>query len=470
MKLHNTLSRSKEEFIPADGKTALVYTCGPTVYLFAHIGNMRTYIGQDILVRALKLGGFAVRRAMNITDVGHLTSNADDGDDRMEIGAAREGKSAWDIADFYLKAFNEDFSSLNCIRPEIVCKATDHIPEMVALVKKLEDKGYTYKTADGIYFDTSKFADYHKLAGKSHIDGLRSGARVEFSDEKRNPGDFALWKFSPSDKKRQMEWPSPWGVGFPGWHIECSAMGMKYLGETMDIHCGGVDHIAVHHTNEIAQSEAATGKPFSRFWLHHEFLLMGGVKMAKSSGGFLTLKGLLEKGYQPLVYRYLVLGAHYRTQLEFSWEAMDFAQKSLSTMKANVSGLLETCGGKPPSGAQPEAPALSSYLAEFKAAVLDDLNTARAISILWEVLRNHELAAADKLAFAAFADTVFGLDLLKQEAGTAVPAEVLALVEERAKARKEKDFKKADEMRLKAEALGYIIKDTPKGPVCVKKG
>jgi len=469
MKLYNTLSRSKEEFRPADGKTALIYTCGPTVYDFAHVGNLRAYVSQDLLVRALKLAGFSVRRAMNITDVGHLTSNADEGDDRMEIGAAREGKSAWDIAAFYTKVFLEDYSSLNCMTPDVVCKATEHIPEMIALVRRLEEKGYTYKTADGIYFDTSKFDGYHKLAGKSHIDGLKSGARVEFSDEKRNPSDFALWKFSPSDKKRQMEWPSPWGVGFPGWHIECSAMGMKYLGETMDIHCGGVDHVAVHHTNEIAQSEAATGKPFSRFWVHNEFLLMGSAKMAKSAGGFVTVKTLRDKGYNPLAYRYLLLGAHYRTQLEFSWDSMDFAQKSLSTMKANISGLLEACGGKIPASSALEAPALSARAAEFRDAVLDDLNTAKAVSVLWEVLRSHDLSAGDKLAFSAFADTILGLDLLKAEAAAEVPAEVLALVEERARARKEKDFKKADEIRLKAEGLGYIIKDTPKGPVCSKK-
>ncbi|MCX5783760.1 MAG: class I tRNA ligase family protein, partial [Elusimicrobia bacterium] len=261
MLLYNTLSRRKEKFSPINPPKVGIYACGPTVYNFAHIGNFRTYIFEDVLKRALILCGYEVRHVMNITDVGHLVSDADEGEDKMELGADREGKTARDIAKYYTEAFFKVFKSLNCLMPDILCKATEHIAEMIELIKMLEQKGFTYRISDGIYFDSSKFAHYSRLAGKSHIEGLKSGARVEFNAEKKNPSDFALWKFSPTDKKRQMEWPSPWEAGFPGWHIECSAMAMKYLGETIDIHCGGVDHIAVHHTNEIAQSEAATGKP-----------------------------------------------------------------------------------------------------------------------------------------------------------------------------------------------------------------
>ncbi|NLO92134.1 MAG: cysteine--tRNA ligase, partial [Elusimicrobia bacterium] len=404
MKLYNTLTRLKEDFTPGKPPQATIYTCGPTVYNFAHIGNFRTYIFEDVLKRVLEAQGFNPRHVMNVTDVGHLVSDDDAGEDKMELGSQREGKTAWELARFYEKAFFDGFSSLNCRMPDIVCRATEHIPEMIALVRKLEADGFTYKTGDGIYFDTSKFPHYYRLAGKSHIEGLKAGARVQFSEEKRSAADFALWKFSPQDKKRQMEWPSPWGTGFPGWHIECSAMAMKYLGDTLDIHCGGVDHVAIHHTNEIAQSEAATGKPFARFWVHGEFLVTkDAAKMAKSSGEFLTLEVLVKKGFEPLDYRYLCLGAHYRTQLVFSWEAMEFARTSLAKLREAARAASAVCEGAA------DAKGAEKHMAEFDSAVADDMNMPRALAAVWEGLRDAALSPAAKLALAKNADAVLGL-------------------------------------------------------------
>jgi len=441
-----------------------MYACGPTVYNYAHIGNFRTYIFEDVLRRALALEGYNVRHVMNVTDVGHLVSDADEGEDKMEVGASREGKTAWDIAAFYTEAFFRDFAALNCLPPTVKCKATEHIKEMIELVRTLEKKGFTYRTSDGIYFDTSKFPTYDRLAGESHISGLKTGARVTFSDEKRNPADFALWKFSPTDKKRQMEWPSPWGVGFPGWHIECSAMAMKHLGQTLDIHCGGVDHIAVHHSNEIAQSEAATGKPFVNYWVHGEFLVTkNSEKMAKSSGEFLTVEYLKKKNYDPLDYRYLCFGAHYRTQLEFSWEAMDFAHKSLATLRSTLAALRKNNPAVPADVSR--SAALKTYVEQFRQAVSDDMNMPKALSVLWEVLRGHDIADGEKIAFAAYADKVLALNLLEEKKQAALAPELMALIEERVQARKAKNFARSDELRKELEAKGVLVKDTPKGTV-----
>jgi len=311
LKFYNTLTRKLEDFNPLNPPNVGLYTCGPTVYMYAHIGNLRTYIFEDILKRVLLANNYKVNHVMNITDVGHLTSDADTGDDKLEKEAIKENKNAWEIAAFYTAAFQKDLEELNIIPPDIWCKATDHINEQIELVKKLESKGFTYRTDDGIYFDTSKVADYGKLAGLD-IEGLRAGIRVEMVAGKKNPTDFALWKFSPTNVKRQMEWDSPWGKGFPGWHIECAAMSMKYLGETFDIHCGGIDHIPVHHTNEIAEAESATGKPFVKYWLHGEFLELKEGRMGKSEGNAILVSTLKEKGFDPLSYRYLVLNTHYR--------------------------------------------------------------------------------------------------------------------------------------------------------------
>jgi len=451
MQLYNTLTKKKQNFTPLNTAGATLYTCGPTVYNYAHIGNLRTYIFEDLLVRVLRTE-FPVKHVMNITDVGHLTSDADSGEDKMELGAARDGKSAWDIAKFYEKKFFEDFDSLNCTRPTIVSRATENIKEMIALVKTLEEKGYTYKTSDGIYYDTSEFPSYSNLAGAAHISGLKSGARVEFNDEKKNPSDFALWKFSPKNQKRQMEWDSPWGVGFPGWHIECSAMAMKYLGPTIDIHCGGVDHIAVHHTNEIAQSEAATGKQYVRYWVHGEFLVLHAGKMSKSAGTFLTLDALKQQGYSPLDYRYLCLTAHYRTQLEFTFESLDYARTSLRGLSDRVKNLQDNAVDKA---------VLAALKENFLTALRDDLNAPKALALVWETLKEN-ISDGTKKELIKFADTIFALDMFKTEE-VQIPPEVQKLLDARAAARKNKDFKKSDELRDEIAALGYIVRDTPQG-------
>lgn len=462
MFLYNTATHHKDEFLPQNPKQVTMYCCGPTVYNYAHIGNLRTYIFEDLLTRTIRLH-YPLKHVMNVTDVGHLVSDQDDGEDKMEVGAAREGKSAWDIAKFYEEKFWADFDALNCTRPTVISRATQHIKEMIALVKTLEEKGYTYRTSDGIYYDTSKFDRYDALVGHARISGLQGGARVEMSDEKRNPTDFALWKFSPKDKKRQMEWDSPWGVGFPGWHIECSAMAMKYLGNTLDIHCGGIDHVTIHHTNEIAQSEAATGQKYVNYWVHGEFLILRSGKMSKSGGTFVTLATLKEKGYDPLAYRYLCLTAHYRTQLEFTFESLDAAAKSLENLRALSRGVLAQAQGK-------EADC-QAWKDKFAAAMEDDLNAPKALAVVWEGVRSADMNAEQKLSFLRFADSILALDLFKEkkEEPLALPQEVQTLLEERARARAAKDYKKSDELRDAIAKLGYVVKDTPKGQQAEKK-
>ncbi len=465
MYLYNTATRHKDEFKPQNPPYVTMYCCGPTVYNYAHIGNLRTYIFEDLLARTLRLQ-YSLKHVMNITDVGHLVSDADDGEDKMEVGAAREGKSAWDIAKFYEQKFWQDYDALHCSRPTVISRATQHIQEMINLVKTLEEKGYTYRTSDGIYYDTSKFARYDALVGHAHISGLQGGARVELSDEKRNPTDFALWKFSPKDKHRQMEWDSPWGVGFPGWHIECSAMAMKYLGHTLDIHCGGVDHVTIHHTNEIAQSEAATGQKYVNYWVHGEFLILRSGKMSKSGGTFVTLEVLKEKGYEPLAYRYFCLGAHYRTQLEFSYESMDAAAKSLKNLRALA------CQTKEQAGTNVQETEKSrAWKEKFTAAMQDDLNAPKALAITWEAVRAGDLSAAEKTDFLQFADTILALDLFKvtQEKPAQIPAEIQALLDERQAARSAKDWAKSDVLRAQINQAGYEVKDTPQGQVVCKK-
>jgi cysteinyl-tRNA synthetase len=457
--VYNTLARRKENFKPLKAGEAGIYTCGPTVYNYAHIGNMRTYVFEDALVRALKFFGYKVKRVMNTTDVGHLVSDADTGEDKMEVGARREGKSAWDIAKFYTAAFFDDYKALNCLLPDVLCPATEYIKEMVALGSTLEKKGFTYRIGDGIYFDTSKLPDYGKLAGKSHMAGIKEGARVEANAEKRNPADFAVWKFSAPEEKRQMEWPSPWGRGFPGWHMECSAMAMKHLGETIDIHCGGEDHVAIHHTNEIAQSEAATGKPFANYWLHGRFLVMGNTgKMSKSAGGFITTSTLLEKGYDPLAYRYYCLLTHYRKQLEFTWEGVEAAARGLDGLRS----LAAKVKGEA-AGALPAADRDAEYFMKFSGALADDINLPTALAVLWETLRDASVPAPRRLAFAMAAEEVLALNLFAEKTGQELPAELAALIIEREAARKAKDFKRSDELRKALSDRGVLIEDTPKG-------
>lgn len=451
--LYNTLTRRKEKFEPLNPPYVGMYTCGPTVYNYAHIGNLRTYIFEDILKRVLIYNGYIVKHVMNITDVGHLTSDADEGEDKIEREAKKERRSAWEIAEFYTEAFKRDLKKLNIIEPDIWCKATDHIQDFIDLILILERKGYTYRTSDGIYFDTSKVPDYGKLAGQD-LENLLPGARVEYNPEKKNPTDFALWKFSPKDVKRQMEWDSPWGVGFPGWHIECSAMSTKYLGQPFDIHCGGIDHIPIHHTNEIAQSEAAYDKPMAKYWLHGEFLIMGEKRMGKSEGNFITLSDLEEKGYHPLSYRYFCFTAHYRSPLKFTWSALEAAQRALFRLYENMK--------KYP---KEEAKYDEKYEEEFHKAINDDLDMPKALAITWELVKDDKLAPEVKRATLLQFDKVLGLSLDNPpEIKIEIPEEIWKLVEERELARKNKDWEKADRIREEIKNRGYIIEDTPQGP------
>ena len=464
MKLHlyNSLSRKKEEFKPIKPGNVGLYTCGPTVYNYAHIGNLRTYIFEDILKRVLVYNGYAVRHVMNITDVGHLTGDRDMGEDKMEAGAAREGKSAWDIADFYTRAFKKDINHLNILAPDIWVKATDTLPEQIALVGTLEEKGYTYRTADGIYFDTAKFKDYTKLSHQD-LEALKEGARVERNPEKRNPTDFALWKFSPQGSKRQMEWDSPWGVGFPGWHLECSAMSMKFLGDQLDIHCGGTDHIDVHHTNEIAQSEAATGKPFFNFWMHGAFLIIqGGKKMAKSEGNFLTLENaFLKNDINPLVYRFASFLTHYRKPMEYSDEGIEAARNGLLHVQNQVRQIVA-------AGVDAEPPVNTEFKNKFIEALNDDLNMPRAMAVIQEMLKS-KIGDAQKYSTILDFDRVLGLQLDQLDQAQALPEAVQKLVEARQQARQAKDFTSSDQLRAEIEALDYQVQDTNDGMKVVKK-
>lgn len=460
LQFYNTASRKKEEFTLPEGVEAVrIYCCGPTVYHYAHIGNLRTYIFEDVLRRTLEYYGFKVKHVVNITDVGHLTSDADEGDDKMEKGAARTGKSVWEVAEFYTNAFMEDLKNLNILQPSVWCKATDHIQDQIALVKSLEDKGYTYKTSDGIYFDSLKFPRYADFA-RLDVENLRRGSRIDMG-EKRSATDFALWKFSPVDKKRAMEWNSPWGVGFPGWHIECSAMAMKHLGPTLDIHCGGTDHIRVHHTNEIAQSECSTGQTFARFWMHGEFLRLSGDKMSKSTGEFLTISLLMEKGFNPLDYRLFAYTSHYRNYLNFNWESLESAREANRSLHKKTDPLI----GK---ATAIESEAAKKFQQEFKEALGDDLNVPKALGVLNSMLRS-ELSEGEKAALVQDFDKVLGLRLdipreeFEKKQEDVDTAKIEALIEERAQARKAKNWAESDRIRDELAAMGVAIKDGPAG-------
>ncbi|TFV88681.1 cysteine--tRNA ligase [Oxalobacteraceae bacterium OM1] len=452
--LYDTWERRLRPFEPIAAGHAGLYACGPTVYDYAHIGNLRTYLFEDTLRRVLQLNGYAVRHVMNITDVGHLISDADTGEDKMEKGSRRTGKTAWDIAAFYTETFQHDLVRLNILPPMVWARATDHIAEQIAFIADIERKGYTYRTEDGIYFDTARLEHYGHLA-RLDIEGLRAGHRVDLG-AKRNPTDFALWKFS-GDEQRQMEWDSPWGRGFPGWHIECSAMSEHYLGERFDIHVGGEDHVPVHHTNEIAQHEARHGHVPANYWPHGAFLkLEGAEKMSKSDGGFLRLETLIERGYDPLAYRYLALTAHYRSQLVFSWQALDAAQTARNRLRQAFHRL--------PEGGTPDETYRDRLLAELN----QDLNTSKALAVAWEVLRA-PLTDATKRATLAWADEAFGLGLAAwKPVEVAVPQAVQALLDERNRARAEKRWGDADAARADIERAGFRIKDTPQGAVLEK--
>lgn len=449
LRLFDTYTRTLRDFEPISPGRVGLYACGPTVYAYTHIGNLRTYIFEDILRRVLEFNGYSVKHVVNITDVGHLTSDADTGEDKMEEGARLAGKSAWEIAEIYGDAFKEDLKALNILEPHVWPRATDHIPEQIQLIECIEEKGYTYKTSDGIYFDSTKVSDYGHLA-RLNVEGLRAGARVEVA-EKRHPTDFALWKFSPPGKQRQMEWDSPWGVGFPGWHVECSAMSAKYLGTLFDIHCGGEDHPPVHHTNEIAQTQACYGTSLANYWLHGSFLQINDAKMAKS-GEFLQLQLLTDRGYEPLAYRFFALGAHYRARLNFTSEAMDGATAALGRLRATVHSW----------GADGDVN--EDYLSRFTNEVNNDLNMPRALAVTWDLVKS-DLPDSVKKATVRKFDDVLGLGLAEwQPREVEIPADIMAFVAERQSARLEKRWADADELRARVEEAGYEIEDTPDGP------
>ena len=451
LKLFDTYEREIRELHPIAGNEIRFYACGPTVYNFVHIGNLRTYIFEDLLRRTITHAGFTVRHVMNITDVGHLTSDADSGEDKMEVGSRRTGMTAWEIAEFYTKAFKNDLRSLNILEPDIWCKATDHIDEQIAFIRDLELKGFVYQTSDGIYFDSRKLDNYGHLA-RLDIDGLQVGARVE-QGERRFVTDFALWKFSNPDEKRQMEWDSPWGVGFPCWHIECSAMAARYLGDYFDIHCGGKDHIPIHHTNEIAQTEASKGTRLANFWVHGYFLQMKDSKMSKSSGDFVRLETLMEKGYPPLVFRYFCLQAHYRSELSFTWASLKAADTSLIRLYEAA------YSWGPPSEIS------EKYYNRFVQHLYNDLNLPRALAIAWELVRSGEPDGVKKATLLAF-DEIFGLDIEGwMPEKVEIPDEITGLLAKREEARQSKDWEAADRFRDEISKLGFSIEDSKDGPI-----
>jgi cysteinyl-tRNA synthetase len=463
MKLYNTLTRNVDELQPLNAPTVTMYTCGPTVYDYPHVGNWFTFIRYDILVRTLEASELEPKWVMNITDVGHLVSDADDGEDKLEKGARREGKSAWDVAKYYGDYFVDGLKRLNISDPTYLPKATDHIQEQINLIKQLEEKGFTYQTSDGIYYDTAKFPKYAEFA-KLDLDEQQAGARVEVNPEKRNQTDFALWKFSPKDQQRDMEWDSPWGKGFPGWHLECSAMSMKYLGETMDVHAGGIDHIPVHHTNEIAQSEAVTGKPVAQYWMHANHISVNGEKISKSLGNGITLEDIEKKGFSLQAFRLHVLESHYRSQSKFSWESLEAAQNRLKSFQSFADLRFQL---------NPDNKATVDF--DFKGAkeailiaLQSDLNTPQALAALsaTEQFISANIPGTQQQeefnGFVAYIDQVFGLRLSDSED---IPDDSKRIIAERDQARITKDWAKSDELRGKLTAQGIGLLDTANGSV-----
>lgn len=455
LKLYNTLTRKKEEFKPIKKGYVGLYCCGPTVYWHQHIGNLRTYIFEDILKRVLLYNGFKVKHVINVTDVGHLTSDADVGEDKLLKALKREGlpltqEAMLKLADKYFDEFKQDFERLHILMPDVWCKATEHVPEMIELVKKIEKNGYTYSTGVGLIYDTSKFKDYAKL-GRLNLEEIKKGARGKEDPERKHPSDFALW--ISNQPNHIMLWDSPWGKGFPGWHLECAAMSMKYLGEQFDIHCGGKEHIQVHHTNEIAEAEAATGKKWVNYWLHAEWLVVPKGKMSKSKGEFFTVSDLVDKGYDPLAYRYFCYTAHYRTPLTFSWEALESAKAAYDNFKNRIIEMKEDLSSKPKK---------NNYKDQFVDAINDDLNMPIAMSVVWNLIKDKELGNKEKYELLLDFDKVLGFNIqdFKRED---ISEDIQKLVDEREGARKAKDFKKADEIRDKLKDMGIVLEDTPQG-------
>lgn len=459
LKLYNTLTRKKEEFIPLKKGTVKMYSCGPTVYNYAHIGNMRAYIFMDTLRKVLKYNGYKVKHVMNITDVGHLVSDADEGEDKMAKTARIENRSVYEIAKEYTDAFMKDIKALNIDTPEHIAKATEHIREMEMYVNDIVKNGYAYETSRGVYFDTSKLPNYGKMLSNNNIDDLKAGARVEVDKEKRNPQDFALWIKAP--KEHIMKWNSKWGLCYPGWHIECSAMSRKYLGDKFDIHTGGVDHIPIHHENEIAQSMGATGHNLANYWMHVEFLLIDGGKMSKSLGNVYTLNDLKAKGIDALSYRYFTYSSHYRNKLNFTWDAIKSAKNSLNKLRDMIA-LHKDVNKKIDKNI------ISKYEEQFLDAINDDMNMPVAISIVWEIAKEKE-KSNDFYELIKKFDSVLSLDLDKNDKEDIdIPEDIKLILNERKNARENKDFAKSDELRDKLKELGYIVKDTKDGQIIEK--
>ncbi len=480
LKLFNSLTRKIDDFKSIHPLQVGMYTCGPTVYQFAHIGNFRAYATADFLVRTLKYNGYEVNFVMNITDVGHLVSDADTGEDKLEKSAKKEGKSAWEVAEFYTDAFLRDYDALQLTKPTVLAKATDHIKEQIDLISRLEGQGYTYITSDGVYFDTARFKPYGKL---STLDQSNEGvARVGVNEEKKNPRDFALWKKTTSNSPfsggehdgslpvkggsgRVMEWKSPWGKGFPGWHIECSAMSMKYLGETFDIHTGGADHLSIHHTNEIAQSEAATHKKFVNYWVHTAFMMVNGQKMSKSLENTYRLYDLEKEKFDPLALRYLYLQTHYGQEMNFTFQALEASQNALNKLRQDVAGWDDASDDTEDRGLREGS--VKDFEKRFLEAINDDLNMPKALAVMWEMVKSpNPEALKAKTLFKM--DQVLGLDLeastveIKKAQGI-IPGQIQALVDERQRLRKERSFNAADQIRAQIKKLGYDIEDTKKG-------
>lgn len=455
--IFNTLSRSVERLNTIVPGKVGIYCCGPTVYDYQHIGNMKTYLFEDVLVRALRFAGYEVTHVMNITDVGHLVGDGDVGEDKMSVAMRREKKKSQEIAEYYTKIFFDDSQKLRIQRPDIVCKATEHIPEMIALIERIEKNGLTYVQGGNVYFDTSKSPNYGRLA-RLNLEKLKAGARVEVDANKRNPTDFVLWFTKSKFENQELQWDSPWGRGYPGWHIECSAMATKYLGEQFDIHCGGIDHIPVHHTNEIAQTEGATQKPWVSVWMHSAFIMVNAEKMSKSKGKFVTLEDVIERGLDPLVYRFLCLNSHYRDQLNFTWEVLENAANGFQRLKSSVLALRAEAGSASTGSAL--VGAARELHDRFVEAVCDDLHMPRAMTVVWEVLAAKQIGAAERLALLLSFDEVLGLGVAEwREEEVEIPESVRTLLAAREAARQGKEWKLSDELRDQIKALGYLVKD-----------
>ncbi len=467
LKIYNSLTKKIEEFVPLNPPQVGMYSCGMTVYDYDHIGHGRKYVNDDILRRTLVFNGFKIKHVQNVTDVGHLTSDADEGIDKLEKGAEKVGKNVWEVAEFFTNHFYASMDKLNVLRPDIICKATDHIKEQIDLISRLFEKGLAYDTQEAVYYDVTGFPDYQKIFGQS-LEEKRVAVREEIQTglHKKNPLDFALWfKRVGRFEKHIMHWDSPWGDGFPGWHIECSAMSMKYLGEQFDIHTGGEDHIPVHHPNEIAQSEGATGKkPFVKYWVHSAFLLVNGQKMSKSLGNTFKIEDVEEKGFDPMSLRYFYLNAHYRKQLNFTWEALEASQKTLNNLRNSIVEL-KNSPQVVRNGAEKENKGkIDSFKEKFSQAIGNDLNMPQAVSITWEVLKS-DLPSQDKLDLIAIFDQVLGLKLTEIEfKPLSIPDEIKVLAQKREEFRKSKDFPESDKIRAEIESKGFVVEDSETGP------